>query len=132
METASTFTVTEQTPLGGGEAVEDAVVLPLLATQRIRITRAAWPLVAVSGVVSVLALCAFFFVANYTLSFLSVFALRRKEPETPRPSGRRASALGCCQDRTSEISGSFSDFQRGCDDPGFRAQGNGRGRCAVR
>jgi len=40
----------------------------------------------VSGTVnSVLALCAFFFVVNYTLSFLSVFALRRKEPETPRP-----------------------------------------------
>jgi APA family basic amino acid/polyamine antiporter len=40
----------------------------------------------VSGTVnSVLALCAFFFVANYTLSFLSVFALRRKEPDTPRP-----------------------------------------------
>jgi APA family basic amino acid/polyamine antiporter len=40
----------------------------------------------VSGTVnSVLALCAFFFVANYTLSFLSVFALRRNEPETPRP-----------------------------------------------
>ena len=34
---------------------------------------------------TVLALCAFFFVANYTMSFLSVFALRRKEPETPRP-----------------------------------------------
>ena len=34
---------------------------------------------------SVLALCAFFFVANYTLSFCSVFALRRKEPDTPRP-----------------------------------------------
>jgi APA family basic amino acid/polyamine antiporter len=34
---------------------------------------------------SVLALCAFFFVANYTLSFISVFALRRKEPDTPRP-----------------------------------------------
>ena len=34
---------------------------------------------------SVLALCAFFFVANYTLSFFSVFALRRKEPDTPRP-----------------------------------------------
>jgi APA family basic amino acid/polyamine antiporter len=33
----------------------------------------------------VLALCAFFFVANYTMSFLSVFALRRKEPDTPRP-----------------------------------------------
>ncbi len=40
----------------------------------------------VSGTVeSVLALCAFFFVVNYTLSFASVFALRRKEPETPRP-----------------------------------------------
>ena len=34
---------------------------------------------------SVLALCAFFFVANYALSFISVFALRLKEPETPRP-----------------------------------------------
>jgi APA family basic amino acid/polyamine antiporter len=34
---------------------------------------------------SVLALCAFFFVANYTMSFVSVFALRRKEPDTPRP-----------------------------------------------
>jgi APA family basic amino acid/polyamine antiporter len=34
---------------------------------------------------TVIALCAFFFVASYTLSFLSVFALRRKEPDTPRP-----------------------------------------------
>jgi APA family basic amino acid/polyamine antiporter len=34
---------------------------------------------------TVLALCAFFFVASYTLSFLSVFTLRRKEPDTPRP-----------------------------------------------
>lgn len=34
---------------------------------------------------TVLAIVAFFFVANYTLSFLSVFALRRKEPDTPRP-----------------------------------------------
>ncbi len=46
--------------------------------------------VAVGFIVSgtfntVLALCAFFFVATYTLSFLSVFALRRKEPDTPRP-----------------------------------------------
>jgi APA family basic amino acid/polyamine antiporter len=40
----------------------------------------------VSGTVNtVLALCAFFFVVNYTLSFLSVFALRRNEPDTPRP-----------------------------------------------
>jgi basic amino acid/polyamine antiporter, APA family len=34
---------------------------------------------------TVLALCAFFFVASYTLSFVSVFTLRRKEPDTPRP-----------------------------------------------
>jgi APA family basic amino acid/polyamine antiporter len=34
---------------------------------------------------TVLALCAFFFVASYTLSFISVFALRWKEPDTPRP-----------------------------------------------
>jgi APA family basic amino acid/polyamine antiporter len=40
----------------------------------------------ISGTFStVLALCAFFFVAGYTLSFASVFALRRKEPDTPRP-----------------------------------------------
>ncbi|HYW30983.1 MAG TPA: amino acid permease [Gemmatimonas sp.] len=34
---------------------------------------------------SVLAFAAFFFVANYVLSFTAVFALRRKEPDTPRP-----------------------------------------------
>lgn len=34
---------------------------------------------------SVLALAAFFFVANYVLSFTSVFALRRNEPDAPRP-----------------------------------------------
>ena len=28
---------------------------------------------------------AFFFVANYTLSFISVFVLRRREPDRPRP-----------------------------------------------
>jgi len=40
----------------------------------------------VSGTVeTVIALCAFFFVANYLLSFLSVFALRIKEPGAPRP-----------------------------------------------
>ena len=33
----------------------------------------------------VLAVLAFFFVINYSISFLSVFILRRKEPETPRP-----------------------------------------------
>ena len=55
-------------------------------------TVAHWTSVAIAAgfiitgtVNSVLALCAFFFVANYTLSFLSVFALRRKEPDTPRP-----------------------------------------------
>lgn len=34
---------------------------------------------------TVLALLAFFFVANYTLSFTSLFVLRRREPDTPRP-----------------------------------------------
>jgi APA family basic amino acid/polyamine antiporter len=34
---------------------------------------------------SVLAILAFFFVANYLMSFASVFALRRREPEAPRP-----------------------------------------------
>jgi APA family basic amino acid/polyamine antiporter len=34
---------------------------------------------------TVLALCAFFFVFQYVLSFVTVFALRHKEPDTPRP-----------------------------------------------
>jgi basic amino acid/polyamine antiporter, APA family len=34
---------------------------------------------------SVIAVAAFFFVANYTLSFIAVFALRRREPNAPRP-----------------------------------------------
>jgi APA family basic amino acid/polyamine antiporter len=42
-------------------------------------------LIVTGTVNSVLALCAFFFVINYTLSFLSVFALRRNESDTPRP-----------------------------------------------
>src|SRR5262249_7132335 len=33
----------------------------------------------------VIALLAFFFVANYAISFLSVFVLRRREPDAPRP-----------------------------------------------
>lgn len=33
----------------------------------------------------VLAALAFFFVTNYTVAFLSVFVLRRREPDTPRP-----------------------------------------------
>lgn len=34
---------------------------------------------------SVIAVLAFFFVANYTLSFISVFVLRLREPDLPRP-----------------------------------------------
>lgn len=34
---------------------------------------------------TVITVCAFFFVANYILSFVSVFILRRREPERPRP-----------------------------------------------
>ena len=33
----------------------------------------------------VITVLAFFFVANYTLSFMSVFVLRRREPGEPRP-----------------------------------------------
>ena len=33
----------------------------------------------------VIAILSFFFVANYTLSFAAVFALRRRDPDTPRP-----------------------------------------------
>ena len=34
---------------------------------------------------NVITVLAFFFVANYTISFLSVFVLRRREPDKPRP-----------------------------------------------
>ena len=34
---------------------------------------------------TVITVLAFFFVANYTISFISVFVLRRREPEKPRP-----------------------------------------------
>jgi APA family basic amino acid/polyamine antiporter len=34
---------------------------------------------------SVIAVLAFFFVANYTISFVSLIALRRREPDLPRP-----------------------------------------------
>ena len=34
---------------------------------------------------SVIAVAAFFFVADYALSFLAVFVLRRREPQVPRP-----------------------------------------------
>ena len=32
-----------------------------------------------------IAIAAFFFVASYTLSFIAVFVLRRREPNAPRP-----------------------------------------------
>ncbi len=37
------------------------------------------------GYERVIAVTAFLFVANYTFTFLSLFALRRREPNTPRP-----------------------------------------------
>ena len=33
----------------------------------------------------IIAICAFLFVASYAMSFLSVFVLRRREPDAPRP-----------------------------------------------
>ena len=50
-----------------------------------------WPTLIVLAMVLtgtvqiVLAVTAFFFVAQYGLAFLSLFILRRKEPATPRP-----------------------------------------------
>lgn len=39
---------------------------------------------------TMIAIAAFFFVAAYTLSFLAVFVLRRREPDAPRPYRARA------------------------------------------
>ncbi|MEP7326287.1 MAG: APC family permease, partial [Gemmatimonadota bacterium] len=55
-----------------------------------RVTLLASALVAGAFVLSgtfnqVLALLAFFFVLNYAMSFTSLFVLRRREPDTPRP-----------------------------------------------
>ncbi|MFZ0819276.1 MAG: APC family permease [Candidatus Acidiferrales bacterium] len=41
--------------------------------------------IATGSIEKVLAVTAFFFVANYTLSFTSLFVLRRREPEALRP-----------------------------------------------
>jgi APA family basic amino acid/polyamine antiporter len=50
------------------------------------ISTVATMLIVATGTVDfVIALAAFFFVTNYALSFLSVFVLRRREPDTPRP-----------------------------------------------
>ena len=38
-----------------------------------------------SGAIIAATVLAFFFVANYILSFISLFVLRRREPEKPRP-----------------------------------------------
>ncbi len=41
--------------------------------------------IATGSVQKVLAVTSFFFVANYTVSFISLFVLRRREPDTVRP-----------------------------------------------
>jgi APA family basic amino acid/polyamine antiporter len=41
--------------------------------------------IAVGSFEKVLAVTAFFWVANYSMTFLSVFVLRMREPDTPRP-----------------------------------------------
>jgi APA family basic amino acid/polyamine antiporter len=41
--------------------------------------------IVLGGFSRVIAVLAFFFVANYTLSFASLFAMRRREPDAPRP-----------------------------------------------
>ena len=56
---------------------------PTVAT--IASTAVALAFIATGTFERALALIAFFFVANYTLSFLSVFVLRRRAPDLPRP-----------------------------------------------
>ena len=73
----------------------DGLVLPLASTVNVGGTPTTALLlstiVAVTFIVlgrtfeRVVTVLAFFFVANYTLSFASVFVLRRREPERPRP-----------------------------------------------
>ena len=41
----------------------------------------------------VIATLAFFFVANYTLSFTALFVLRKREPDAPRPASRDRTSL---------------------------------------
>lgn len=55
-------------------------------TTSLAVTTAIAIMFVVSGTFNqVIALAAFFFVVNYTASFSSVFYLRRREPDTPRP-----------------------------------------------
>jgi APA family basic amino acid/polyamine antiporter len=48
-------------------------------------TLAALAFIATNTFETTLAILAFFFVASYTLSFASLFVLRRREPDAPRP-----------------------------------------------
>jgi basic amino acid/polyamine antiporter, APA family len=41
--------------------------------------------ITTTAVTTIVAIAAFFYVASYTLSFLGVFVLRRREPDAPRP-----------------------------------------------
>jgi APA family basic amino acid/polyamine antiporter len=48
-------------------------------------TAVALAFIATGAFTTIIAVLAFFFVANYVLAFACVFVLRRREPETPRP-----------------------------------------------
>jgi basic amino acid/polyamine antiporter, APA family len=48
-------------------------------------TAVALAFIATGAFNTIIAVLAFFFVANYVLAFACVFVLRRREPETPRP-----------------------------------------------
>ena len=48
-------------------------------------TAVALAFIATGAFNTIIAVLAFFFVANYVLAFAAVFVLRRREPETPRP-----------------------------------------------
>src|SRR5262245_4469161 len=76
------YAMAEDGTIPGGRKV-DGRGTPTTALALTTIVSAA---IIVSGTVQeVLALAAFFFVTNYTLSFLSVFVLRWREPDLERP-----------------------------------------------
>ena len=66
---------------GAGRVNEGGTPTAALAAS----TLVALAFIATNTIDTVLSLLAFFFVANYALSFTSVFVLRRTEPDTPRP-----------------------------------------------
>ncbi len=83
MFTSRTFyALSNQTGFAAGRRVNEGGT----PTIGLLMSAAAATLFLVSGTYNrIIAITAFLFVANYTFTYLSLFALRHREPETPRP-----------------------------------------------